>query len=177
MYYSGIKYCDIANGVGVRTVLFVSGCRNHCEGCFQPETWNFCHGEEFTKGVEDEIIESVRPGYVAGLTLLGGDPFEEENQEGLIEFMRRFKSECPGKDVWAFTGYLYEDLLDGGKKHTQYTDELLSYVDILVDGPFILAQKNLMLKFRGSENQRIIDMNRTRETGEVVLSEMNKKGL
>ena len=168
MYYSGIKYCDIANGSGVRTVLFVSGCRNHCEGCFQPETWNFKNGQPFTAKEEDEIIESLKPGYIAGLTLLGGDPFEEENQAGLIGFMRRLKKELPDKNVWAFSGYLLEDLLPGGKKHTVYTDELLSYIDVLVDGPFVLEKKNLMLKFRGSENQRLIDMNEYRKTGTVV---------
>ena len=168
MYYSEIKYFDIANGVGVRTTLFVSGCRNHCKGCFQPDTWDFQNGKPFTKETEDEIISSMDSEYIAGLTLLGGDPFEEENQEGLIGFMRRFKSQCPGKDVWAFTGYLIEDLLKGGRKHTEVTDELLSYVDILVDGPFVLEKKNIRLKFRGSENQRLIDMNAFRQTGQIV---------
>ena len=168
MYYSEIKYFDIANGVGVRTTLFVSGCRNHCKGCFQPDTWDFQNGKPFTKETEDEIISSMDSEYIAGLTLLGGDPFEEENQDGLIGFMRRFKSQCPGKDVWAFTGYLIEDLLKGGRKHTEVTDELLSYVDILVDGPFVLEKKNIRLKFRGSENQRLIDMNAFRQTGQIV---------
>ena len=168
MNYSEIKYFDIANGSGVRTTLFVSGCRNHCKGCFQPDTWNFQNGKPFTWETEDELISSMNSEYISGLTLLGGDPFEEENQEGLIGFMRRFKKECPGKDVWAFTGYLLEDLLEGGRKHTAVTDELLSYVDILVDGPFVLSKKNIMLKFRGSENQRLIDMNAFRQTGEIV---------
>ena len=168
MNYSEIKYFDIANGTGVRTTLFVSGCRNHCEGCFQPDTWNFQNGKSFTREIEDEIISSMNSEFVSGLTLLGGDPFEEENQEGLIGFMRRFKTECPGKDVWAFTGYLLEDLLEGGRKHTDVTDELLSYVDILVDGPFVLSKKNITLTFRGSENQRLIDMNAFRQTGEIV---------
>ena len=168
MNYSEIKYFDIANGSGVRTTLFVSGCRNHCKGCFQPDTWDFQNGKPFTRETEDELISSMNSEYISGLTLLGGDPFEEENQEGLIGFMRRFKKECPGKDVWAFTGYLLDDLLEGGRKHTAVTDELLSYVDILVDGPFILSKKNIMLKFRGSENQRLIDMNAFRQTGEIV---------
>ena len=168
MNYSEIKYYDIANGTGVRTTLFVSGCRNHCKGCFQPDTWDFQNGKPFTKETEEEILSSMDSEYISGLTLLGGDPFEEENQEGLIGFMRRFKSECPGKDVWAFTGYLLEDLLEGGRKHTAITDELLSYVEIQVDGPFVLEKKNIMLKFRGSENQRLIDMNEFRRTGEVV---------
>ena len=168
MYYSAIKYRDIANGLGVRTVLFVSGCRNRCEGCFQPETWNFTNGKVFDKDAEDAIIESMRPDFIRGLTLLGGDPFEPENQDGLIAFMRRVKAECPGKDVWAFTGYLLdEDLVPGGKKYTEYTDELLSYIDVLVDGPFMLEQKSLMLKFKGSANQRLIDMQAYRRNGTV----------
>ncbi|MCQ2512367.1 MAG: anaerobic ribonucleoside-triphosphate reductase activating protein [Lachnospiraceae bacterium] len=179
MNYSEIKTCDIANGTGVRTTLFVSGCRNHCEGCFQPETWNFDFGKPFDEKVQEEILDSLIPSYVHGLTLLGGDPFEEENQEALIPFMREFKkrfpnvldysgAEHPSKNVWAFTGYLFDDLLPGGKKHTEYTDELLSYIDVLVDGPFIQEKKNLMLKFRGSENQRLIDMNEYRRSGNIV---------
>ena len=173
MYYSEIKNCDIANGTGVRVTLFVSGCRNHCKGCFQPETWDFCHGRPFGKETQEEILKLLAPGYIAGLTLLGGDPFEEENQKGLIGFLRRVKEEYPQKNIWAFTGYLYEDLLEGGKKHTAYTDEMLSYINMLVDGPFVEEKKNLMLKFRGSENQRIIDMDRTRKAGKMVLSELN----
>lgn len=169
MYYSAIKYRDIANGLGVRTVLFVSGCRNRCEGCFQPETWNFCNGQVFDKEAEDAIIESLQYDFIRGLTLLGGDPMEPENQEGLIEFMRRVKAECPNKDVWAYTGYLLDDeLAPGGKNHTEYTDELLSYIDVLVDGPFILEQKSLSLKFKGSKNQRVIDMNESRKLEKIV---------
>ncbi len=169
MYYSAIKYRDIANGLGVRTVLFVSGCRNRCEGCFQPETWNFQNGKVFDKDAEDSIIESLKPDFIKGLTLLGGDPFEPENQEGLIDFMRRVKAECPDKDVWAYTGYLLdEDLISGGKKYTGCTEELLAYIDVLVDGPFILNQKSLSLKFKGSKNQRVIDMKVYRETKKVV---------
>lgn len=179
MNYSEIKTCDIANGTGVRTTLFVSGCRNHCEGCFQPETWNFDFGKPFDEGAWEELLSSLIPSYVHGLTLLGGDPFEEENQEALIPFMRELKkrfpnvkdysgTEHPSKNVWAFTGYLLDDLLPGGKKYTEYTDELLSYIDILVDGPFIQEKKNLMLKFRGSENQRLIDMNEYRRSGNIV---------
>lgn len=168
MYYSAIKYRDIANGLGVRTVLFVSGCRNRCEGCFQPETWNFQNGKIFDKVAEDAIIESLKPDFIKGLTLLGGDPFEPENQEGLIGFMRRVKAECPDKDVWAYTGYLLdEDLCPGGKKYTGCTEELLSYIDVLVDGPFVLEQKSLSLKFKGSKNQRVIDMKAYWESKEV----------
>lgn len=179
MNYSEIKICDIANGSGVRTTLFVSGCRNHCEGCFQPETWSFEYGKPFGEAAQQEILNSLAPDYIHGLTLLGGDPFEEENQKALLPFLRRLKERFPDetdaegerkakKNIWAFSGYLLEDLLPGGKKHTEDTEELLSYIDVLVDGPFILAQKNLCLKFRGSENQRLIDMNEFRKTGRIT---------
>ena len=173
MYYSAIKYRDIANGLGVRTVLFVSGCRNRCEGCFQPETWNFLNGKVFDKAAEDSIIESLKPDFIKGLTLLGGDPFEEENQEGLIEFVRRVKEECPNKDIWAYTGYLLDkDLIKNGKKYTEYTEELLACIDVLVDGPFVLEKKSLSLKFKGSSNQRLIDMKKTRMQGEIIELEI-----
>lgn len=168
MYYSAIKYMDIANGLGVRTVLFVSGCRNHCKGCFQPETWNFCNGKVFDKQAADAIVESLKPAYIKGLTLLGGDPFEPENQKGLIDFVRRVKKECPDKDIWAYTGYLLKpDLEPGGKVHTEVTDELLSYIDVLVDGPFVEEKKSLSLKFKGSANQRVIDMKQYQNHGVI----------
>ncbi|MBR2081570.1 MAG: anaerobic ribonucleoside-triphosphate reductase activating protein [Elusimicrobiaceae bacterium] len=173
MKYAHIKKCDIANGTGVRTSLFVSGCRNHCKGCFQPETWSFDYGHSFTKDTEDYLLACTRPSYIEGLSLLGGEPFEEENQQGLVAFIRRFKQELPHKTIWTFTGYRLEDLLPRGRKHTVVTDEILSYIDILVDGPFIEAQKNLMLKFRGSANQRIIDLKQTIQTGTLVLSSLN----
>ncbi len=169
MNYSNIKYYDIANGLGVRTVLFVSGCRNHCEGCFQPETWDFEYGRPFTKETEDELIESVKPSYIQGLTLLGGEPFEPENQKVLAPFMQRFKAECPDKDVWAFTGYLLDvDLVPGGRKYTEYTDDLLRTIDVLVDGKYVEELHSVMLKFKGSSNQRVIDVPHFLETGEVV---------
>lgn len=169
MNYSAIKYCDIANGIGVRTVLFVSGCRNHCKDCFQPETWSFENGEPFTEEVEDEIIESLKPDYIKGLTLLGGDPFEPENQKALLPFMRRVREVCPDKDVWAYTGYVLDkDLVPGGKCYTGDTAELLEQVDILVDGPFITEQKDITLQFKGSRNQRVIDCAHYRRTGEIV---------
>lgn len=168
MNYSEIKYYDIANGSGIRTTLFVSGCRNHCKGCFQPETWDFGHGKPFTKETEDEIIESLKNPVVDGLTLLGGDPFEEENQKALRPFLNRVKKEAPDTNIWAFTGYILDkDLIKGGRKYTEDTEEMLSYTDVLVDGPFIEAQRNLCLKFRGSENQRLIDMKRWRDTGGI----------
>ena len=175
MNYAGIKYCDIANGLGCRTVLFVSGCRNACKGCFQPQTWDFSYGEPFDEKVQKEILDSLEPAYIAGLTLLGGEPFEEENQEELVPFLRRVKEQYPGKNIWAFTGYLYDrDLQPGGRKHTPWTDEMLSMIDVLVDGPFVLEEKDITLKFRGSRNQRIIDLAATRQTGELVLSPLNR---
>lgn len=168
MYYSTIKHCDIANGTGVRTTLFVSGCRNHCKGCFQPETWNFQYGQPFTEQTAEEIINACKPDYIAGLTLLGGEPFEEENQPCLATFTTLLKQSYPNKTIWAFTGYRLEDLLQGGRKHTASTDELLSNLDVLVDGPFMEEKKNLTLKFRGSENQRLIDMKEYRKTGNIT---------
>ena len=148
----------------------MSGCRNACKGCFQPETWAFDYGESFDEKIENQILDSLEPAYVKGLTLLGGDPFEEENQRGLISFMRKVKERYPQKDVWAYTGYLLdEDLVAGGRKYTEVTDELLSMIDVLVDGPFVEEKKNLMLKFKGSENQRVIDMNKTRESGKIEI--------
>lgn len=159
MYYSAIKYNDIANGTGVRTTLFVSGCRNCCKGCFQPETWDFYNGEPFDTRIEDEIIESLKPDYISGLTLLGGDPFEPENQQALLSFVRRVRQVYPEKSIWAYTGYILDkDLAEGGKKHCGATDELLKLIDVLVDGPFIAEQKDITLKFKGSKNQRVIDM-------------------
>lgn len=168
MNYSAIKYCDIANGTGVRTVLFVSGCRNRCKGCFQPETWDFACGELFVKEVEDEIISSLKPSYIQGLTLLGGDPMEPENQKALLPFLKRIKKECPGKDIWAYTGYILDqDLIPGGKCETEDTKELLSCIDVLVDGPYIEELHSLMLKFKGSSNQRLIDCRHYLASGEI----------
>ncbi len=170
MYYGDIKNCDIANGVGVRVTLFVSGCRNRCEGCFQPQTWDFNYGKPFTKETEDQIIEMLKPSYIKGLTLLGGEPFEPENQRALLPFVKRVKEIYPDKNVWAFTGYTLEKLWeDGAHPRCEETDELLALVDILVDGRFEKDKKNLMLKFRGSENQRLIDMNATRENGVITM--------
>ena len=170
MNYAGIKYCDIANGLGCRTVLFVSGCRNHCKDCFQPHTWDFGYGEPFDEKIQQEILDSLKPAYVKGLTLLGGEPFEPENQEALVPFVRKVREQYPNKDIWAFTGYVYDvDLVEGGRKCTQMTNELLSMIDVLVDGPFIAEERDLMLKFRGSRNQRVLDMKATFESGEIVL--------
>lgn len=169
MNYGAIKKCDIANGVGVRTVLFVSGCTHHCKGCFQPETWNFDYGERCTKETEDEIIESLRPDYVDGITLLGGEPFEPENQRELVKLLRRIKKELPQKTVWSFSGYTYEELTGDSRAVCEVTNEMLSMLDVLVDGEFVEAKRNISLRFRGSENQRLIDMNKTRKEGKIVL--------
>ena len=149
MNYGEIILNDIANGPGVRVSLFVSGCRNHCKGCFQPETWDFSFGKPFTKEIEDGIIAALRPSWIQGLSILGGEPMEPENQEVLVPFLGRVKTELPDKDIWLYSGYKYEALL--GSK-------LLPLVDVLVDGPFIEAEKDISLSFRGSRNQRIIHL-------------------
>ncbi len=175
MYYGNIKKYDIADGEGVRVTLFVSGCTNHCKGCFQPETWDFCYGKKYTVETEQEILDALNSSFVQGLTLLGGEPFEPENQRELVHLLRKVKAQYPNKDIWSYTGFVYEkDLLKGQRKYTEVTDEMLSYLDILVDGPFIEEKKNICLKFRGSENQRIIDMKKTIETRSIVLSPLNQ---
>lgn len=157
MYYGNIKKIDIADGEGVRVSLFVSGCRNACPGCFNPETWNFKFGKEFTSETEDEIIQALKPEHIQGFSLLGGEPFEEENQKVLAPFLEKLKTIYPDKDIWCWTGYILDkDLQNGQRKHTEYTYRMLKCIDVLVDGPFIQEKKNLMLEFRGSENQRII---------------------
>lgn len=172
MNYAAIKKFDIANGEGIRTTLFVSGCRNRCKNCFQPETWDFSYGEPFTADVAEEIYESMKVPSVRGLTILGGEPMEPENQKGLLPFVREFKKRFPDKNIWLYTGNVYEELTLGVGKHykcTEDTSELLSYVDILVDGRFVEEEKRLGLRFRGSANQRIIDMRKTRDAGKVVI--------
>ena len=153
MNYSGLKKVDTANGYGVRVSLFVSGCRNCCPGCFQPQTWDFSYGDPFTKETEDEILEALNHPWIQGLSILGGDPMEPENQAVLLPFLRRVKETLPEKDVWIYTGYIYEDV-----SHSP----LLRYADVLVDGPFMEDQKDAGLAFRGSRNQRIIDLRKGR---------------
>ena len=171
MYYGNIKNCDIADGLGVRVSLFVSGCRNCCPGCFNQMTWDFKYGREYTSETEEEIIRLLKPNYIDGFTLLGGEPFEEENQETLAKLLTRIKKEYPIKDVWCYTGYVLEtDLLDeNGKKHTKHTLDMLKNIDVLVDGPFILEKKNLMLKFRGSENQRVLNLKETLKQNKPII--------
>ncbi len=174
MHVGEIMTADCANGKGIRVSVFVSGCTNHCKGCFQPQTWDFEFGNQYDKEMEDFILKEVAQPYYQGLTILGGEPFELANQPEVAGLIRRFRKECPGKDLWMYTGFIYEkDLVPGGCRYTEYTDEILDQVDILVDGRFVEEKKNIRLNFRGSENQRIIDMKRSRETGKTVLSELN----
>ena len=169
MYFSTIKNCDIANGPGVRVSLFVSGCRHHCPGCFNEVAWDFHYGEPFTQQTIDTILGMLAPAYIRGLTLLGGEPFEPENQGPVVELLRQMKAKYPDKTIWAFSGYTYEQITSGNLGAWDVTKEYLGYLDVLVDGPFIEAQKNLSLRFRGSENQRQIDMPATLAAGHIVL--------
>lgn len=170
MHYGEIKNFDIANGLGCRVSLFVSGCRNKCVGCFNAQTWDFLFGKEFTTEVEDKLIKMLQNENICGLTILGGEPFEPENQRRLISFIRRYKEEVPGKNLWCYSGYTFdEDMIPGGKVYTEVTDEILSYIDVLVDGRFVIALKDLSLKFRGSSNQRIIDVKESLKNNRVVL--------
>lgn len=205
MNYGNIKFYDIANGEGVRTSLFVSGCTHHCKNCFNPETWNFDFGNPFTKEVEDKILKSLEPEQINGLTLLGGEPMEPANQQALLPFLKRVKEKFPNKSIWCYSGYLYDKELlcenleyaDGkshttgephlietiinGKKflasraHTEITKQLLGYIDILVDGEFIQDLKDITLRFKGSSNQRIIDVQASLKQNKIVLSPLNEK--
>lgn len=165
MNYAKIEPMSIVDGTGCRVSLFVSGCRNHCPGCFNQDTWDFDFGNEFTEIEENEIIEACKKNYIAGLTILGGEPFEPENQKGILNLVLKFKEMFPGKTLWMYTGYILDkDLLPGQRKHVDgVTGLILDSIDTLVDGPFILAERNLSLKFRGSNNQRILDKEKIKE--------------
>lgn len=170
MHYGEIKNCDIANGIGVRVSLFVSGCTNRCEGCFQPQTWAFDYGRPFTAETEEQLLAMLAPAYIDGLTLLGGEPFEPDNQRALLPFLRRVRERYPHKTVWAFSGFTFEEMkTDGSHPRCEATDELLSLLDVLVDGRFVLAQKDISLRFRGSRNQRLLDMPATLRAGTPVV--------
>jgi anaerobic ribonucleoside-triphosphate reductase activating protein len=170
MNYATIKNCDIANGPGVRVSLFVSGCTHRCPGCFNEVAWDFGYGEPFTEDTIGKILKMLAPAHIKGLTLLGGEPFEPQNQPEIVKLLRRVKAQYPEKSIWAYSGYLFErDILAGRLGPREITDEFLSYLDVLVDGPFILAKKNLSLRFRGSENQRLINVPESLKRGEVVL--------
>ena len=176
MNYATIKRYDISNGPGVRVSLYVSGCRNKCKNCFNPETWDFKYGQPFTEEVEDGIIKSMEPEYIKGFTLLGGDPFEPENAEALAPFMERLRARFPEKSFWCFTGYdLDKELLSGKKGDKGTVLRILNCLDVLVDGRFIEDLKDLNLRFRGSSNQRIIMVKETLETGKIVLWDETKE--
>lgn len=175
MNYAEIKYCDVANGPGVRTSLFVSGCSHHCPGCFNEIAWDFNYGKPFTQDTIDSIIESLKPDYIQGLTLLGGEPFEYNNQKGLLPLVRQVREVLPQKDIWCFTGFLFDkDIIENMCKKWKETNELLSYIDVLVDGRFVEELKNLNLKFKGSENQRTILVNESLKSGNVILYDFDK---
>ena len=158
MYYGSIKPCDIANGTGVRVTLFVSGCTNHCKNCFQPQTWDFRYGQPFTAETEEALLEALDRPYISGLTLLGGEPFEPDNQRALLPFLHRLRQQLPDKTVWAFSGYTWEELTGQSRARCEATGALLSLVDVLVDGEFVEALRDISLRFRGSSNQRLLDV-------------------
>lgn len=172
MNYGLIKNYDIADGPGVRVSLFVSGCTNHCENCFQPETWDFDFGSPFTQKTEDEIIKMLASSYISGLTVLGGEPFEPSNQRALLPFLQRVKKELPDKTIWIYSGFTYEELTTKGTHpNCEATEQILSICDVLVDGRFVESLKDITLLFRGSSNQRLIDLVKTRKNGKIFLLE------
>ncbi|MBR5313890.1 MAG: anaerobic ribonucleoside-triphosphate reductase activating protein [Clostridia bacterium] len=174
MNYGEIKKVDIANGTGVRVSLFVSGCTHHCKGCFNPETWNFDFGNKYTEETEQSIIDALSPSYIEGLSLLGGEPFEPQNQPTLVALLKRIRKELPTKNVWCYSGYTFEEL-SGQKESRAFTEntlEMLSLIDVLVDGEFIEELKDISLKFRGSSNQRIIDVKESLEKKETIKKEL-----
>lgn len=161
MNYAALKKTDIANGTGVRVSLFVSGCRRHCKECFNSETWDFNFGEKFTDDTMIEIIDALSHDYIEGFSLLGGEPFEKENRETVFEILKTIREKFPDKTIWCYSGFTFEELLESG------AGNILELLDVLVDGAFVLEKKNLSLKFRGSENQRIIDVKKTLESGKI----------
>ena len=176
MHYGEIKKCDIANGEGVRVSLFVSGCTHHCPGCFNKETWDFEFGKEYTEETEREILDALSPSYINGLTLLGGEPFEPQNQRVLAGLLRKVREQYPENNIWCYSGYLFDkELLGDSRARCEATDEMLSMIDVLVDGRFIEAKKDIRLVFRGSSNQRVIDVKKSLEAGEVVPWELKVK--
>lgn len=172
MNYGQVFYADTANGIGARISLFVSGCTHHCPGCFNEETWDFNFGDPFTREVEDDIIEHLRPSYIDGLSLLGGEPMEAQNQRALLPFLERVKQEVPRATIWIYSGYTFEELLDTENRrcHTEATRRILELADILVDGKFILAEKDVKLRFRGSRNQRILELKESLKENRPVHS-------
>ena len=170
MNYATIKNNDIANGPGVRVSLFVSGCTHHCPGCFNEEAWDFDYGQPFTQDTIDSILNMLKPAHIKGLTLLGGEPFEPQNQPAVVELLRQIKAQYPEKTIWAYSGYLFDrDILAGRLGPKEITEEYVSSLDVIVDGRFVQSRKNLSLRFRGSDNQRLIDVKASLKAGEVVL--------
>ncbi len=170
MNYAEIKKTDIANGTGVRVSLFVSGCTHHCKGCFNAETWDFHYGKEFTEQTEEELMQALKPGFITGLTVLGGEPFEPDNQRRLVPFLKRVRAAYPEKTIWCYSGYLLdEELLKESRARCEVTDEMLSLLDVLVDGEFVLEKKDISLRFRGSANQRVIDVPKTLREGKITV--------
>jgi anaerobic ribonucleoside-triphosphate reductase activating protein len=170
MYYGEIKNCDVANGEGVRVTLFVSGCTNRCKNCFQPQTWDFAYGQPFTADTEQKLLEMLEPSYIRGLTVLGGEPFEPSNQRALLPFLRRVREQYPQKDIWCFSGFTYEELKrEGSHPRCEATDDMLEQLDVLVDGRFVEELKDISLRFRGSSNQRLIDLKASRAAGELCF--------
>ncbi|MBR2259161.1 MAG: anaerobic ribonucleoside-triphosphate reductase activating protein [Blautia sp.] len=170
MHYGRIATTDIANGTGVRVSLYVSGCTNHCPGCFQPETWDFSYGSPYDQSTEDLIVRELEKSYYEGLTILGGEPFEPSNQLCLAPLVLRVAAMVPERTIWMYTGFTYDqDLMPGQRRYTEVTDSILDHIDVLVDGRFLIEKKNISLAFRGSENQRIIDMPQTREKRQIIL--------
>lgn len=172
MNYATIKPTDVANGPGVRVSLFVSGCRHHCKGCFNEEAWDFSYGNPFTEAVEEEILSDLEHGYIAGLSLLGGEPLEPENQVALLPFLRKVKERFPEKSIWCYSGYTFEWMLETMREAPQTLRELLGLIDVLVDGRFVEEKKNLNLRFRGSKNQRILDVKESLAAAKPVVLEL-----
>lgn len=179
MNYATIKKTDVANGPGIRVSLFVSGCTHGCEGCFNKEAWDFQYGQEYTQATEQEILEALKPDYIRGLSLLGGEPMEPENRKTVLELVKKVKECYPDKDIWCYSGYEYDkDMMTWEQAGDEAVSQLLDLLDVLVDGEFVMAKRNLRLSFRGSENQRLIDMKKTRQEGRVVcLEELMAKGM
>lgn len=179
MHFSTIKNCDIANGIGVRVSIFVSGCTNHCKNCFQPETWNFEYGKEFTDEEQTKLIKMLEPEYINGLTILGGEPMEPANQPGVLKLVQAVRKALPDKTIWIYSGFTYDDLMTDGKYcHTENTEKILREIDTLVDGRFVEELHDLTLRFRGSSNQRLIDTKKTfKNGGKVVLMDIEDRKL
>ena len=169
MNYAKINKNDIANGIGIRVTLFVSGCTHFCKGCFNQEAWDFGFGEPFTEAVQNELLEALSPSYINGLTLLGGEPMEPQNQRALLPFLKALKEKYPKKTIWCYSGYTFEELTGDSRARCEVTDEVLSLIDVLVDGEFVEELKDISLRFRGSSNQRLIDLTATLQSGTVTL--------